>query len=270
MIEITIQDFERQLPFAQTATTDLYDSVATGFEDSLNALQLAVLGPVEPDANANILQAVRAFVIIDTFLEKFHSRDIILTNNGFGIVSNQNLAPASKQRVDELKHELEWQRDRQRERLVNLLRVTEGWADSVQAETQIATLFWAPSLLTLFTGRGRARNTYADLTGHTQAITEADRFLRRMLSDELIDQLLDEERRATFHESHHIAIRKMQQVIGHAIDGADNWKMHYDRVATYIEKHIDDFPVYRNSSAYEANHAPTYENKQDDPSFFFA
>ena len=44
----------------------------------------------------------RRIVVADALLRAVPSLDLVLTPNGFGIVSNQNIAPASKDRVDRL------------------------------------------------------------------------------------------------------------------------------------------------------------------------
>ena len=59
------------------------------------------------------------------------SLDLVLTPNGFGIVSNQNVAPASRERVSRLIASLETSRDNAIEQLVTYLFRWAEWRDGV-------------------------------------------------------------------------------------------------------------------------------------------
>ena len=69
------------------------------------------------------------------------SLDLVLTPNGFGVVSNQNIAPASKERVDRLIGSLADYRDDCIANLLLLLSRESDWLGSVQASFFGETLF---------------------------------------------------------------------------------------------------------------------------------
>lgn len=269
MITITQLDFSRELPFVSTATDDLYDSVAQDFTDTFSSLTVAALSPAVAEALPAVIEpSVRQFVITDAFLGKIHSRDVILTDTGFGIVSNQNIAPASQQRVEAARKEISFRRDRALERIVDLCRRVSGWADTIQAEVQIPTLLWNPTLLAANTAQ-TSWPSYEDLRKATPAIVDAETKLRRMLGEALMEQLLAEERRALLKEERFRAVQLMRRYIGAVIDDRHDAQRRYALLANFIEQHIDRFPEYRDSRAYTANHHQGYENKKDDPTFFF-
>lgn len=84
---------------------------------------------------------LRKIVAHDAFLAAVPSLDLVLTPNGFGIVSNQNIAPASKDRVDRLLASLEAERDRAIELLLPRLPLLQGWQQSEHGQFFAATLF---------------------------------------------------------------------------------------------------------------------------------
>ena len=51
---------------------------------------------------SRLLLQVERYVMIATFLDRLHSQDIIMTDNGFGVVSNGEVSPASASRVESL------------------------------------------------------------------------------------------------------------------------------------------------------------------------
>ena len=67
--------------------------------------------------------------------------DLILTPNGFGIVSNQNIAPASKERVERLLLSLEKLRDDALQIILSMLPTAHHWTASHQYEYFAATMF---------------------------------------------------------------------------------------------------------------------------------
>ena len=80
-------------------------------------------------------------IVCQAYKNAIPSLDLVLTPNGFGIVSNQNVAPASKERVERLLASLEAERDRNLEQLLLRLPTVEGWEQSAQGKYFAATLF---------------------------------------------------------------------------------------------------------------------------------
>ena len=80
-------------------------------------------------------------IVCEAYKNAIPSLDLVLTPNGFGIVSNQNVAPASKERVERLLASLEAERDRNIEQLLLRLPTIEGWEQSEQGKYFAATMF---------------------------------------------------------------------------------------------------------------------------------
>ena len=86
---------------------------------------------------------------LDALRRAIPSLDLILTPNGFGIVSNQNIVPASADRVNRLIESLLSNRDDLASDLLLKLAVTPSWQSSVQAAYFGATLWPNLELATL-------------------------------------------------------------------------------------------------------------------------
>lgn len=93
-------------------------------------------------ADANIIKTYAAKVVVcEAFKNAVPSLDLILTPNGFGIVSNSNVAPASKERVYRLVDSLEAERDNAIRLLLSSLPGEPSWMTSTQCEYFSATMF---------------------------------------------------------------------------------------------------------------------------------
>ena len=80
-------------------------------------------------------------VACHAYMTAIPSLDLVLTPNGFGIVSNQNVVPASGERIERLISSLEAQRDSAIEALVIRLSSRDDWQQLPQGKYFSSTLF---------------------------------------------------------------------------------------------------------------------------------
>ena len=80
-------------------------------------------------------------VVHEAFMRAVPSLDLVLTPNGFGIVSNQNITPASPHRISRLLGSLETSRDIAIEQLIHNLFLNSTWSASPKRQWFSATLF---------------------------------------------------------------------------------------------------------------------------------
>ena len=118
--------------------TLLFDKIAPHLEVAEAWLTTTFLGEavltellsVAEDANNKLLHHARMTVVAEAMLHAVPQLDLVLTPNGFGIVSNANIAPASKERVERLLLSLEKMRDDTLSVLLPLLAQEAAWATS--------------------------------------------------------------------------------------------------------------------------------------------
>ena len=134
--------FEKLTPFLETSEDwakqhfvpdDLFELIA---ESSASAETEADNSTV-----AALCLTLEKAIVCEAYKNAIPSLDLVLTPNGFGIVSNQNVAPASKERVERLLASLEQERDRNIEQLLLRLPFVEGWEQSAQGKYFAATMF---------------------------------------------------------------------------------------------------------------------------------
>ena len=124
--------FDKVLPWLETAERWLFSQfVGDGYADSFLAL----------DESEPVRLTAVCVVTHEAMLRAVPSLDLVLTPNGFGIVSNQNVAPASRDRVARLIASLETSRDNSIEQLIGYLFRIEEWWQSAARQWFTATLF---------------------------------------------------------------------------------------------------------------------------------
>lgn len=118
--------------------TLLFDKIAPHLEVAeawlmtmfLSEAVLTELLSVSENANNKLLHYARMAVVAEAMLHAVPQLDLVLTPNGFGVVSNTNIAPASKERVERLLLSLEKMRDDTLAVLLPLLTQEVAWATS--------------------------------------------------------------------------------------------------------------------------------------------
>jgi len=106
-MEISKNEFESILSVATSSQVEVYEKVKPQFPATYEECKSDVLGvtgtaAVEDNNHESLTVAVKQWVAIRAFLAVFRQLDLVLTPTGFGVVSTNQMAPASKQRVDAL------------------------------------------------------------------------------------------------------------------------------------------------------------------------
>ena len=126
---------EKLYPYLETAEQWAIDTFVP--EDIFNEIaEDNSFGP-----NERFRYPLEKLVACQAYMTAIPSLDLVLTPNGFGIVSNQNVVPASRERVDALITSLESQRDAAIEALIYRLSSRTDWQESAQGKYFGATMF---------------------------------------------------------------------------------------------------------------------------------
>ena len=148
----TLQKFVPNTLKAVTGESSLFDKIAPQLALSEQWLTSTFLSEKVGDAltedNA-ILPYARMAIAADAMLHAVPQLDLVLTSNGFGIVSTSAIAPASKERIERLLAALEKQRDDALAVLLPLLAANAAWGDSSPYEYFAATLFPMLDIVTM-------------------------------------------------------------------------------------------------------------------------
>lgn len=274
-ITISKEDFERALPVGTSAHDEVFDAVAPECQLQMQFFDMALLGEegskmvAVAEDGTPLLTQYKRLVCVSAFLAVFRQLDLVLTPTGFGIVSNDMVSPASKQRVDALEGQLRTVQCNVLAMVVDLLR-SEAWGKSEQAQNYIRHLFSAYSF---FAYAESAAVTYQDWQNMQPAIEDADEFLRTRISDELMDELL-----CLYREGKESDSKICMQVITLIRDFTDVWSRKgqdtvrqpvFRRLMRCVESDPEVFKSYFNSNAYKRNHYETLQNSKDSTAFVF-
>jgi len=227
------------------------------------------------DNTPSLLAKVKRLVILDAFLSQLHSRDIVLTDTGFGIVSNNQVAPASRERVVALEAELIWRRDMTRQSVIDQCITINGWGNTSVAAEAISHIFCFPRQLLAYTSKSNVRLgdghvTYETLRECGDKISKAEGMLRQRMSADMEALIL---RKVRCNEC---TGQWMQlyvcccRFIGAVIDGNHKAEeIYYEDVFNLLDSDEETFAAYHNSAAWKANHAERYENNACNKGYFF-
>lgn len=274
-MEIIIErtDFERAVPAFRSPTPEVWNKVQRYVEGcTANWQALITTDATLPD---HVAASLVTAICLRAAYDAVPQMDLVLTPAGFGIVSNQNTAPASRERVDALR--LQLRRDAcQLEDGVLLYLAAHNLMTMLRSRA--GSLLWTPTLCTLYgirtpEGREVLREEFDAMatTLHAASARVVD-----VISPELYAALVTRQYAAdaaptpdttpaAYGEALTMARRLMAAHVMHGPGIAD----HTRHIINYIEAHADQLDEYRLSPTYQARHTTQYENKQTDPSFFF-
>lgn len=276
MITIFKEDFERSLPVGASAHDEVFEAVYPAIEAALNNYYDMLLG--EPgaqrvestDESEPLKYYFKMLVCVDAFLSVFRQLDLVLTSTGFGIVSNDTISPASKQRVDALEGLLRTALCRARAMVVQQLR-SEEWGVTEQAQNFVRHIYTEHYFF--FATPGSGSRSYKDWEALQGAIVEAEEQLRVRFSDEQIEEVLRAWR-----------CKSRERMIGYgsfvqlARDFVDIWAskgreaLHsalFRRLERLVEGCPETFCIYPTTTAYSSAHMLTFSNKKESSAFLF-
>ena len=275
-LEITKTDFERAVPAAREPKGKIFDVMRDAIMNKVVVIGCHILGEpgiaaVESDESTmgELLRTlVKQLACVMAFLEEMRGLDLVLTATGFGVVSTQDTAPASKMRVDALDGELRRKERILRSDLVTQLFKVEGWADSEQRHINVSTLFYRFTMLEQYAGISRPKPE--DWDTNVPAMLAADSYLRKHIGHAYMEELLQQLTSNTLSEDNRPVTVLCQKFIGAWI--AQNHQLKeelYMRLINRMEADLSLYPEYADSDAYRLNHFKPYENHEEDSAFHF-
>ena len=270
-MEITKSDFEAILSVATSAHVEVYEKVEPHFMASYDECKADVLGDVgtsaaEGENNEKLTVAVKQWVAIHAFLAVFRQLDLVLTPTGFGVVSSNQMAPASKQRVDALIGHL---RDSiliaHGQLLTELCKVSE-WGTTTQALENIDNLFYDFRMLQKMQGPAAS---HLEWQAAQRLIGEADEQLRLKLSNQYMDTLLEHVRCGTVTVDDNPVIFQCRHIINLWIAGdQEAVKLKMRRLLNMLDSDLEKYSIYA-EHGYPVNHHENFKNTQDAPAYIF-
>lgn len=274
-MEIIIErtDFERAVPAFRSPTPEVWNKVQRYVEGCTANWQALIT--TTATLPAHVAESLTTAICLRAAYDAVPQMDLVLTPTGFGIVSNQNTAPASRERVEALRLQLRHVACRLEDGVLsylaahNLMTLRRSRADS---------LLWTPTLCTLYgirTPEGR-EVLREEFDAMATALHAASARVVDVISPELYAALVKHQYAAdadltpdTTPAAYAEALTMARQLMAAHVMQGPGIATHTRHIINFIEAHADQLDEYRLSHTYQARHTTQYENKQADPSFFF-
>jgi hypothetical protein len=268
MINIDKVGFESIVSAAACASTQVFDAM----QDALDQAQKRAFYDVVPKAiveaeGGDLEKEMTRYICLDAFYRQIPQLDLVLTPTGFGVVSNQNVAPASRDRVQALQENIRNERDDSLERMIRLLLGNADWAGSFRAMLLVPSVIFLSDHLREYAG---IDGHMTDLLGYRAKINEVELRIMNICSSEQYETILMHIRANTLSEAERKIILLMRRAIGFYLNSLwGGLERELQNISNYLEENLDEFGDYASSQAYKVKHFVPYENESNDSTYFF-
>ena len=212
------------------------------------------------DAATPIRMLACQIVVADAFARAIPSLDLVLTPNGFGIVSNNNLAPASADRVNRLLSSLHTNRDWLLDQLLSLLPAYHDWASSPQGLFFASTLFPRFSLVTALGKDENVWHSYQSL--RSQLVSVEDELAEKYISPELYRRFRQHILMQTVSAEELSIIEPLKQI---EVDLLAGKHLNYELLISLVERirqNTTDFAEWQTSSTAQYFQPQRFQNEK--------
>ena len=197
------------------------------------------------------------------------SLDLVLTPNGFGIVSNQNIVPASRERVDALITSLESQRDAAIEALILRLSSRNDWRESPQGQYFAATMFPFLNLCRRLAIRDHIWDSYQQLRERLIKIENvlAETYFSQEQMQVFRNKMMDQMRTCLPIEEQ--VIRSLQSLEMLLVSDMQVHPQSFSDLVNIIREHPTEFPCWHSSPVAELYSPAVFKNKKNSSAYWF-
>jgi len=270
------EELRKYLPNALTTVEgeqSLYDKMSLYIRKAeswlcRNFVGDALMQLIETMEQADQLRMLACHIVAtDAFRRSIPSLDLVLTPNGFGIVSNQNIVPASADRVKRLIDSLLSNRDDLASDLLLQLARRSDWPDTEQGQYFGATLWPSLDLGPLAGYQTDKWAQYKSLRLRVLSIEQelaenfiSEELMTRLRRNMLLQQITAEER--TVVDS--VRLTTLDLIAGKPLD--------YKRMFTVVQRiktHPNTFPEWQDSTTSMLFSRPRFENSKDSAGYWW-
>ena len=219
--------------------------------------------------NERFCYPLEKLVACHAYMTAIPSLDLVLTPNGFGIVSNQNVVPASRERVDALITSLESQRDAAIEAFILRLSSRSDWRESSQGKYFAATMFPFLNLCRRLAIREHIWDSYQQLHERLIKIENvlADTYFSQEQMQVFRTHVITQGRTTTPLEDQ--IIRSLQSYELQLLTDIQVHPQCYYDLVNIIREHEEVFPAWHSSTVAELYRPKVFENKKKSSAYWF-
>lgn len=146
----TVTDMKAFLPsIVMKDSPDVFDDALLVSQEALenDILGKDLMTDIDTDhpTSPDLKKKCQRIVCVDAFLRSINEMDLVLTDSGFAVINDQQMAPASKERVANLKASLQARLDESRDKLIVWLtdpaQASLAWGGTEQYKRLTSGLF---------------------------------------------------------------------------------------------------------------------------------
>lgn len=275
--KMILQSKEQFVKYVPTAAASAWEDLITYVEASERWLRTEVLGNVlyleihdTPGKHGDLLDTCMKIISLDAYRRAIPFLDLVQNANGFAVVSSDNLAPASRDRVNRLIEATIKERDEEIEVLISYLEDTTSYHDAWKGSKAFSVL--SDCLITTAKELKLLCNWHGTRTDFLKL--KPDLLLRsytdigKWIGREYIDELVEQQRDGDLTSDNKTVINFLKVVLANFVVGDPvNANRSLEDVITFLDKNVSKYPTYGNSVEYKVRHAEKFENSTGNPFF---
>ena len=271
MIALSKDAFEKYVPSFRDAEGRIFEAVLPYMQQYLEKATNIIKIP-ENYAGDTL---VEAYVYRQAAWQALPHLDLVLTDNGFAVVSNNNLAPASRDRVAALQERLREEKADARDLLLMDLCRNTAWRETEACRRLRSSLLWCPMLLRRYgvTAANGGQVFEREYNALLPQVLAAGEEAARIVSREQMQWLLEHQDECDEDGEPDLrsVVREMCRRFMAAViaDRKPAVRTLAAQIQDFLNRHANDLPEYAASSKFQADNFKPYENKKDDACFFF-
>jgi len=249
--------FEKVEPFLQQAEQWLIDNVTGDILDELESL--ALRWAKTATAHCAMADALPAL-------------DVVLTPNGFGVVNNNNVAPASKERTQALVASYRLSAMVAVSKLIRALASYSSWIDSEPYNWLTESVFQAPNDCVLFSmdisweNFTMLRNKVAPVEYEMAASHISHELMKRLRQEQAQHKLSQPDRYLMMLIRANVVRNQNARRSEH---GTRLLLQQMDDITDYIRNNAELYPEWHESPVATLFDPPVFKNEQSDGGYFF-
>lgn len=259
MIEITREQLERHVPAFANAEGDVFALIKDKLDEVAAEVELFAEGQELTDAAV-------AYICNEGARRAVPQLDLVITSSGIGVVSNQNVAPASRERVDALLGSLHRSASSSRDLFVGQLAKR---ADFDQAHRRLSHLLFTTADVRNYGIKPGGSEVYLDQYNEMSDALEyaADR-VRDVCGDAFYAELIDAARSLPSATSEAKAALRSTELLTAALLIDDRRRIEHYRLRLIEQLRRLEPESYVGTQQQQANDFENYQNEQQHPTYF--
>lgn len=227
----------------------------------------AVYGQLILDERTEDVELVKRIEALDGYLRAIPFIDLVLTPNGFGVVSNQNLAPASKERVANLRAQATIERDMAIDQLIRNLHGYQTWCDSPQGKRIGLTVIQS---LNVAIECGEPNASFLFFLKNQREMQGVQRMIAiNFVSEPIMNRLCHNLLYASVTDVERPLIEMIHEFIVGSLKEDQQKHEQLEDMVNYIKKNITDFPEWEASDTALLFNDYSFKNEKESKGFWF-